>query len=88
MKAAAVLLLLGLCQFLQAAEQPPSAPGDVSPDLCLFDGKRYSPGAIIKEGDVMYRCIAAFDDELQRFFTWVKVPTTGQAGNEITVYLQ
>lgn len=88
MKIKTLLLLSTLSTLLLAAEPDVAADSQRDTSFCHFTDGRYSPGAIIKQGDSMYRCVAAFDEELDRFFTWVRIVDAGQSGSEITIYWQ
>jgi hypothetical protein len=88
MKIKALLLLSTFSSMLLGAE-PEVAPARLSAaDYCHFTDGRYSPGAIIKQGDSIYRCVAAFDEELERYFTWVRIVDAAQSGDEISIFWQ
>lgn len=88
MKIKALLLLSTLSTLMLAAEPNGAADSQNNTSYCHFTDGRYSPGAIIKQGDSMYRCVAAFDEELERFFTWVRIVDARQSGSEIAIFWQ
>jgi hypothetical protein len=88
MKIKTLLLLPTLSTLLLAADPNVAADSQDDAGYCQFTDGRYSPGAIIKQGDSIYRCVAAFDEELNRFFAWVRIVDAAQSGSEITIYWQ
>jgi hypothetical protein len=88
MKIKVLLMLSTLSNVLLAADPNEAADSRVNAGFCHFTDGRYSPGAIIKQGDSMYRCVAAFDEDLERYFTWVRIVDAAHSGSEITIYWQ
>jgi hypothetical protein len=88
MKIKALFMLSTLSTLLLAADPNAAADSQDDTSYCHFTDERYSPGAIIKQGDSLYRCIAAFDEELERIYTWVRIVDAAQSGSEITIYWQ
>lgn len=88
MKALSLLLATFLPLLVLAAEpELPDAGREAAP-VCHHSGDRYSPGAIIRHSDSLYRCVAAYDAELQRIFVWVRITDATQTGSEISILWQ
>jgi hypothetical protein len=86
MKLLSLLFITAFSAQLSAAE--PNAPDTEVAQLCHGPGGSYSPGAIISQDDVFYRCVAAYDTALQRIYVWVRIADATQAGREISIYWQ
>ena len=86
MKSLSLLLASTLSTLLLAAEPDNPDTGSGAEPFCYHAEDSYSPGAIIKQGDSLYRCIAAYDADLQRIFVWVHIPDATQDGREISIY--
>lgn len=88
MKLTSFVLAVVLSSSLQAALPDSKEPGSEAAQYCHRTDGRYSPGAIIKQGEALYRCVAAYDAELKPIFVWVRITDATQQGREISIYWQ